>query len=74
MLGVFCQKLIIFFLRGSNLRPSCVLVVFFDRAAKPVGARVVSQRLIPTGERSGFADAHSGDGQRFIMRADAMKS
>jgi len=30
----------------------------------------VSQRLIPTGERSGIADAHRDDGKRFVVRAD----
>ena len=30
----------------------------------------MSQRLIPTGERSGIADAHRGDGKRYVVRAD----
>jgi hypothetical protein len=30
----------------------------------------VFQRLIPTGERSGLADAHRDNGQRFVVRAD----
>ena len=29
-----------------------------------------SQRLIPTGERSGLLDAHRSDGKRFVVRAD----
>ena len=39
-------------------------------AAKPVGVGAASQRLIPRAEQSGFADAHRGDGGRFIVRAD----
>jgi hypothetical protein len=35
----------------------------------PVGVGAVSQRLIPTGERSGIADAHR-DRKRFIVHAD----
>ena len=31
---------------------------------------VVSQRLIPTGERSGLAGAHRADGKRFVVRAE----
>ena len=30
----------------------------------------MSQRLIPTDERSGFADAHRDDGRRYVVHAD----
>jgi hypothetical protein len=30
----------------------------------------MSQRSILTGEGAGFADAHRGDGKRFVARAD----
>jgi len=30
----------------------------------------MSQPLMPTGEQSGIADAHRGDGERFIVHAD----
>jgi hypothetical protein len=39
-------------------------------SAKPVAVGAVSQRLIQTGERSSLADAHRGDGKRFVVRAD----
>jgi hypothetical protein len=35
-----------------------------------VEADFASQRLFLTGKRSGFADAHRGDGKRFIVRAE----
>jgi hypothetical protein len=44
--------------------------LLFPDERKPVGAGAVSQPLMPTGERSGFADAHRDDGKRFIVRAD----
>ena len=39
-------------------------------SAKQDGVGAVSQRSIPTGERSWIADAHRGDGKRFVARAD----
>jgi len=39
-------------------------------SAKLVGVGAVSQRLIPTGERSGLYDAQRGDGKRFVVRTD----
>jgi hypothetical protein len=40
------------------------------RAVLRVGVASGSQRLIPTGERAGIADAHRGDRKRFVVRAD----
>jgi hypothetical protein len=34
--------------------------------SKPAGVGAASQRLIPTGERSGLLNAHRGDGKRFV--------
>ena len=39
-------------------------------SAKLVGVGAVSQRLIPTGERSGLYDAQRDDGKRFVVHAD----
>ena len=32
----------------------------------------MSQRLIPTGERSGIVDAHREGGKRFVVRAEEL--
>jgi hypothetical protein len=37
---------------------------------KPDGVGAVFQLLIWTGKRSGIADAHRGNGKRFVVRAD----
>jgi hypothetical protein len=39
-------------------------------SAKPLGVGAASQRLIPTGERSGLADAHCDDRKRFVVPAE----
>jgi hypothetical protein len=39
-------------------------------SAKRVGAKAASQRLIPTGERSGLQTHTRDDGKRFLVRAD----
>ena len=41
-----------------------------DISAKPVGAGAVSQPWISQGRTIWIADAHRGDGQRFIVHVD----
>jgi hypothetical protein len=36
----------------------------------PRGVGAASQRLIPTGERSGLQTPHRDDGKRFVVRAE----
>jgi hypothetical protein len=41
-----------------------------DNLSKPVGVGATSQPSIPNGRTIWIADAQSGDGKRFIVRAD----
>ena len=46
--------------------------IIADNLKKPVGVGAASQRLISNGRTTWIADAHRGDGKRFIVRADEM--
>jgi len=44
--------------------------IIADNLSKAGWSWAASQRWILAGERSSFADAHRGDGKRFVVRAD----